>query len=387
MLIYPKHLLVIMAATLVAMSPLQAAAQATRESNRNNSTAQCSDARQVKINRCTNSPYYGNERNFYHAKDAGQDEQGGYENILRVNDNETVLMRVILHNNADPKIRNSAARNVRVSVDLEQSRSKRHVSSATITSSNSSPQTIRDTTVLSGIRPFTVSYVPGSTVYYKNKVGSRSLSDGITRGGVQVPDLQAGTGQVSMVVFKVRINMTNEQVKRDQPQKSGPVQRVQREPREPVVRERPVRQQSFEPQEPPRMIPFREKEPVVKTRTEPTPQVKAKERKRKIEPVVKQQTQPEPQQPVEPVAPAPVIVQQQQTQTQSTPPEPVVVDQPEPVVETQAAGQAPAEEKLPETGMAASGAIGSTAIGYALVAYRRSRKSMRDILVSRDLEV
>src|SRR5665213_309731 len=62
----------------------------------------CPGANYVTFNSFTNAPNYGDERAFFDGKDAGVTGPGGYQDSIGVHDGQELVLRVYIHNNANP---------------------------------------------------------------------------------------------------------------------------------------------------------------------------------------------------------------------------------------------------------------------------------------------
>lgn len=144
----------------------------------------CPGANYVTFNSFTNAPNYGDERAFLDAKDAANTASGGYQDKMTVQDGQKVVMRIYVHNNANPAaIGESAAtaKNTKVQVLLPTSVKTANQASASISADNANPGTVSDTVDFVGANPFSLAFDRNSMVqvtYRPNGTGdyvTRSL--------------------------------------------------------------------------------------------------------------------------------------------------------------------------------------------------------------------
>lgn len=138
----------------------------------------CPGANYVTFNSFTNAPNYGDERAFVDGKNNTITGPGGYKDQLtNVKDGETYVVRVYVHNNANPKAIGEAAataKNTRMQVLLPTSKKTSNNAAAQITADNANPGTVSDTVTFSGEKPFTVSFdksAPVEVTYRPNGTG------------------------------------------------------------------------------------------------------------------------------------------------------------------------------------------------------------------------
>lgn len=176
----------------------------------------------VTFNSFTGVPNIGDERNFLTGKIAGAPD-GFYDPMTKLRDGDEVLMRVYVHNGADPSLNTvpdgqggfkGIARNTRVRVQLPNAIATTAQPTAFVSADNAQPQQIFDTLDMRAENggSFQLEYVPGSA-NLKTNFTDVALSDEIVRNGVQIGD-QAANGQtrgcfeyVELVTFKVKVKM------------------------------------------------------------------------------------------------------------------------------------------------------------------------------------
>lgn len=127
----------------------------------------CPGANYVTFNSFTNAPNYGDERAFFDAKDASITGPGGYQDKLNVKNGQKIVMRVYVHNNANPTVigeEAAKALNTKLQVLLPTSKKTSHVTGAQISASNANPGIVSDTVDLVGDKPFTVAFDKSAAV-------------------------------------------------------------------------------------------------------------------------------------------------------------------------------------------------------------------------------
>jgi hypothetical protein len=327
-----------MGAALLSV-PLSSFAQTSDPSYHCKSSSTCIGADHVVFNRYSNYPLAGNERHFYDAKDDANTARGGFYDVLPVKDGETVAFRIYVHNNADPahnkKLTSNAAvaKNVKVLASLPTGEVTNYQSKALITADNAAPRTVNDTVMLKSTQPFTVEYLGDSAQFYGVNQPARKLSDEIAGTGVMLGNIRPGGQNIGYVVYKVRIHTVK-------PAASAPAATAKPTPTQQPVAAQPA--------------PVVAAHPVTSQTGSSTAATQAKP----TTPAVAQNT----------------VTNQVVTQSQ-----PLA----QPTMVAAAAQPAP----LPATGpvSAGAGALGATAIGYAMLAYRRSRLRLAEAMGGRSL--
>jgi uncharacterized repeat protein (TIGR01451 family) len=166
----------------------------------------------VTFNSFTDVPNIGDERNFFHGKIAGA-PNGFYDPMNGVRSGDEILMRVYVHNNADPKHNASGkgvAKNTKVRVELPSTLNKSQVAKAFVSADNAQPKVIEDTLSISGEYPVQLDYVPGSatikTNFIDKKVSDNIVSDGVLIGDDNTNGTMKGCFEyVALVTFKVKV--------------------------------------------------------------------------------------------------------------------------------------------------------------------------------------
>lgn len=135
------------------------------------------------------TPQYGAEPQFFDGKDATITSDGGFQDIIQAQPGQTLKLRVYVHNNADPSLNASGAgiaRNTKVRVWLPTASAQSLRSFAYISADNANPGTVSDT--LDFQNPNTavsLSYVPGSAHINTNALDTQ-LSDSIVTTGAPI---------------------------------------------------------------------------------------------------------------------------------------------------------------------------------------------------------
>lgn len=145
-------------------------------------------ANYVTFNSITNSPRYGDERNFVLVKDAANTSPGGFSDEVAVQDGKEYLVRVLVHNNAAENL-NLVAQNTRVAASVPSTTGTEATIQASVSADNANPQKVWDEVTLKSDKRFNVAYVPGSSTYFNHDNLSQAfhLPDSITTAaGAQV---------------------------------------------------------------------------------------------------------------------------------------------------------------------------------------------------------
>lgn len=168
----------------------------------------------VTFNSFTGVPNIGDERNFFHGKITAA-EGGFYDPMNGVRAGDEILMRVYVHNGADPKHNASGqgvAKNTRVRVVLPNTTSQMHAPQAFVSADNAQPKTIEDTLTINGEYPVQLEYVDNSATIKTNfqdvAVDDNALfsSTGALIGDDNVNGTMKGCFEyVALVTFKVKV--------------------------------------------------------------------------------------------------------------------------------------------------------------------------------------
>ena len=172
----------------------------------------------VQFNSYTGTPLYGDERYFLDAKNITNTQNGGFQDVTQVTNGETLMLRIYIHNNADPSLNASGvgiARNTRVSVDLPTTTATSLRAHAYISASNATPQTVSDSVDFQAPAPFSLSYVPGSAQLFNNTFANgTTLADSVvtSNGALVGSDALDGNWKACFqfagyVYLRVKVNM------------------------------------------------------------------------------------------------------------------------------------------------------------------------------------
>jgi hypothetical protein len=337
----------------------------------------CPGTSKPSLNQFTNNPQFGDERRFYSGKPESN-QVGGYQDTVLVKDGQVVQLRLFVHNsaNGDPtKLSKNVAKNVTASVQLPNGKVTSGAFTSTAVLDGSNTSSISDTMTFKGDRPFTLTFVSGSAEWHPNIGSQRMLGDMDGRSdrlSFSLGNIRAGFSFEGVVVMKVKVGMP---AAASAPTKSKPDHATSNqsgrsnESHSTNTSERSSGQSKPAPQP-------------TKSHSAPSSTHKS------TQPAGSGSGSSNNQAPqAASVAPAvqasvpSITVVQTQTQSQEQAAPQAVAAQP-PVAQPSTATQAPAGEKgqLPATGATATGLLGSGALGYALVAYRRSRRGLRQAL-------
>ncbi len=164
----------------------------------------------VTFNSFTGVPNIGDERNFLTGKIAGADG-GFYDPMTKLRNNDEVMMRVYVHNNADSSLNESGrgvAKNTKVRVQLPSGETvaQNQSAKAFISADNAQPTEIFDTLDMktednSG---FAIKYIPGSAQVTSNE-GTTAISDSVVAGGVNLGDEKGCFEFVKLITIKIKI--------------------------------------------------------------------------------------------------------------------------------------------------------------------------------------
>lgn len=139
----------------------------------------CPGANYVVFNSFTNAPNYGDERAFFDGKSASITGPGGYQDQLNnVKDGDRYVVRVYIHNNANPGLIGESAAtstNTRLMVLLPTSKRTSTHATAQVSADNANPGSVSDTIDFSGENPFTLTFdksAPVQVTYRPNGTGS-----------------------------------------------------------------------------------------------------------------------------------------------------------------------------------------------------------------------
>lgn len=171
----------------------------------------------VTFNSFTNVPTYGDERAFYNAQYADQN-QSVYDPLTQIRDGDVITAHIIVHNGADPKHNadgSGIAKNTTVKVNLPAGIEKSHTSTAYVSADNAQPQTVFDTLDFKAENGgfFELDYVEGSAkVIGKNE--TKALADTLVTSGVNLGDIKGCFEYSVAVTFQVKVKMPSYSIKK-----------------------------------------------------------------------------------------------------------------------------------------------------------------------------
>ena len=180
-------------------------------------------ANYVTFNSITDNPNQGDERAFFGADDATGATPLNASDFLhsqKVNDGQTVMLRVYVHNNGSDNLNDAAhnykgiARNTKVRIFVPTATASALRANAYISADNAAPKVVFDDLDLLGSQPFSLQYVQGSAVAYNNlHKNGMPLSDSIVGSGALI-GYQKADGKlpgcfqyVNVVTIKVKVKM------------------------------------------------------------------------------------------------------------------------------------------------------------------------------------
>ena len=176
-------------------------------------TAECVKPTQPVFNSITNSPKYGDERNFVTIKstDGGSGTSSAWTDELTVQNNKEYFVRMYVHNNAEAQY---VAQGVSAKFNLPTYNAKRIQIDGYLSSTNAAPTEVWDQAVFSSTGNFALQYVAGSATYTNNNLQEQTrvfnLPDSVVSTGAQL-GYDSMNGQIpgcfqygGYVVFKVK---------------------------------------------------------------------------------------------------------------------------------------------------------------------------------------
>ncbi|HEX6153410.1 MAG TPA: hypothetical protein VFZ19_07815 [Solirubrobacterales bacterium] len=175
----------------------------------------CDGANHVVFNSYVNAPNYGDERDFVNAKPAADETSGDFYNVLTVEPEETVLIRLYVNNSAwTARLRrgDGIARGTRARVRIPLSAGTRHYILGFIRASNARPSTVWDGVVLESEEQTVVRYEFDSARWWAQRLpGALHVSDALMEEGTPIGswglDGRFGHsfGDGGLLTFRVRI--------------------------------------------------------------------------------------------------------------------------------------------------------------------------------------
>ncbi len=180
----------------------------------------CPGANYVTFNSFTNASNYGDERAFFDGKDASITGPGGYQDSIAVHNGEELVLRVYIHNNANPNaigVDAATAHNTNMQVQLPSNQKASNVAAADIAASNANPTSISDTVNFTGASPFTLAFdqsAPVQITYRPNGAGdfvTRPLHSASFAGpnvlNANFGDWNGCFNFAALVTFQVKVSM------------------------------------------------------------------------------------------------------------------------------------------------------------------------------------
>lgn len=135
----------------------------------------CPGANYVTFNSFTNAPNYGDERAFFDGRDANS--SGYQDKINGLKDGQKLVLRVYIHNNANPNAIGevaATAHNTELTVLLPKNEAKSNSALAQISASNANPGSVGDSVDFSSNSAFTMEFdksAPVQVTYRPNGQG------------------------------------------------------------------------------------------------------------------------------------------------------------------------------------------------------------------------
>lgn len=180
----------------------------------------CPGANYVVFNSFTNAANYGDERPFFDGKDNAISGPGGYQDQVTVHDGQTLVLRVYIHNDANPNaigVPAATAHNTRMQVLLPLTQKTSNFSAAAVSADNANPVTVSDTVDFVGARPFKmtfdrsqpvlITYRPnGAGDFVTNTLHSASFANDRVL-NANFGDWQGCFNFAALVTFKVKVSM------------------------------------------------------------------------------------------------------------------------------------------------------------------------------------
>jgi len=165
----------------------------------------------ITFNSITDNPVWGDERQLLKVRDVNANTSA-YATQAQVSDNQEIVMAVYFHNNAETFL-NLTATNTTVKFDLPSNSATTLSPKAYITADNATPRQVWSTADLSGSRPFSLTYEPGTAKLYTNYVNGVAVSDNVVSSGALIGTNGTngnvlGCGQFSgYITVRVRVSM------------------------------------------------------------------------------------------------------------------------------------------------------------------------------------
>ena len=139
-------------------------------------------AKTVTFNAITNNPSIGDERNFLKVKPY---QSATYTDSLAVSDGQEVVLMAYYDNDAASNY-NLKAKNTRIQISIPSISAKSLTVNASVSSDNSAPTLVTDSTSLNADAPFSLKYEVGSAQLWNNYMRGAKLSDAVVGEGAKL---------------------------------------------------------------------------------------------------------------------------------------------------------------------------------------------------------
>ncbi len=150
----------------------------------------------VVFNSFVNTPYYGDERHFFDAREGvGNDAADNYKDVLGgVDAGDELTLRVYVHNNGNQDLNGenydgpTVAKDAKVRFKLPTGTAQNLKATSYISASNATPAVVSDTSEFVGENAFSLEYIPGSATLVTGHNGGTgfALSDSIVTDGATI---------------------------------------------------------------------------------------------------------------------------------------------------------------------------------------------------------
>jgi len=183
---------IIIPATLFAWGPNRPTYTYDDANNRvclASNTSTCVSPTQPTFNSITNTPNYGDERNFVTIKttDGGSGSSSAWGDDITVQNNKEYFVRMYVHNNAEAE---HVAEGVTAQFNIPDYSAKRIQIDGYLSSTNASPTKVWDQAVFNSDSNFQLQYVAGSAQYTNNNLQEQTrvfnLGDSVATTGAQL---------------------------------------------------------------------------------------------------------------------------------------------------------------------------------------------------------
>lgn len=182
----------------------------------------CDGPNYVTFNSYFNAPNYEDERSFFDAKQLQDPNGARWNDVLRIRESSTLLLRVYIDNNTFPTVPGLAttdALDTRIRAALPAGPVYDATPTAYIRADNAKPRTIWDTVRLYSSRPMRMTYVAGSARITRRKGGAGEFVTepapaGIaTSSGMRLGRFKADFANSALITFRLRVSLLSEPVR------------------------------------------------------------------------------------------------------------------------------------------------------------------------------